>query len=224
MIPLRDNIPSKSIPLINYSLILLNVFAFVHQLNLASVNELEPFIFHYGVIPSVFTVDPTVNFYRLIFSQFLHGSWMHLIGNMLYLYIFGDNVEDRLGHLSFLFFYILCGIGAALTQVYFNPNSGVPMIGASGAIAGVLGAYFLLHPNARVLTLIPIGFFSRIVEIPAFFFLGFWFLMQTFSGTASLYTAKALGKDVGGVAWFAHAGGFASGFIYILLSGRIKKR
>jgi len=154
----------------------------------------------------------------LITSQFLHGGWMHIIGNMLYLYIFGDNVEDRLGHFSYLVFYIVCGATAALVQVHFNSESTLPMIGASGAIAGILGAYFLYYPKARILTLIPLGFFSRVVEIPAFFFLGFWFILQTFSGTTALHVSRSMGRDIGGVAWWAHAGGFIAGALMALLS------
>lgn len=172
---------------------------------------LDKLIYNYGVVPQLIVSDPFGHFTTLISSQFLHGGWMHLIGNMLYLYIFGDNVEDRFGHLSYFIFYIVCGIGASMGQIYFHPNSLIPMIGASGAIAGVLGAYFLFYPGAKVLTLIPMGMFSRIIEIPAFFFLGFWFLMQTLSGTSALYTARAIGQDIGGVAWWAHAGGFLVG-------------
>ena len=134
---------------------------------------------------------------------------MHLIGNMLFLYIFGDNVEDKFGHLKYLFFYIMAGLAASLTQTFMSPNSEIPMVGASGAIAGVLGAYVFMFPTAKVVTLIPIFFFFQIVELPAFIFLGVWFLMQIFSGLMSL----GIGADAGGVAWWAHIGGFGLGVI-----------
>jgi len=144
--------------------------------------------------------------------MFLHGGWVHLIGNMLYLYIFGDNIEDRLGHLGYLVFYLLSGIGAAMTQIFFDPASTVPLIGASGAIAGVLGAYFLLYPRARVLTLIPLVVFFPLVELPAFIFLGFWIVLQFLQAALSTSTDAA-----GGVAWWAHAGGFVVGAILLPL-------
>jgi membrane associated rhomboid family serine protease len=148
----------------------------------------------------------------LVSSMFIHGGWMHLIGNMLYLYIFGDNVEDRLGHLGYLLFYVLAGAGAALTEVYFQRGSTVPLLGASGAIAGVLGAYFLLYPRSRILTVIPLFVFFPVVEISAFFFLGFWFLMQFVQGALS----AGIPAD-GGVAWWAHAGGFVVGAVLLPL-------
>ena len=137
--------------------------------------------------------------------MFLHGGWLHVIGNMLYLWIFGDNVEDRLGRFKYILFYLFCGLVAAITHVYTDRSSTVPMVGASGAVAGVMGAYFVLYPRARVLTLIPIFFFIQFIEIPAIFFLGIWFLIQFFNG------AFSLGAGGGGVAWGAHIGGFASG-------------
>jgi membrane associated rhomboid family serine protease len=146
--------------------------------------------------------------------MFLHGGWAHVLGNMWFLYVFGDNVEDNLGPLAYLFFYLLVGAGAAATQLLSNPQSGLPMIGASGAIAGVLGAYFVLYPRARVLTFFIFIFFVRFIEIPAFFYLGIWFLMQAINGVGSI-SAIATRGDTGGVAWWAHAGGFASGFVLI---------
>ncbi len=220
MIPLRDNIPSRAIPIVGFGLIAINILVFVYQAMLAGQGAGEQFIFSYGVVPGRFGLDPFGEAYTLISSQFLHGGFMHILGNMLYLYIFGDNVEDRFGHAGFLIFYLVCGACAALAQIYFNQESAIPMVGASGAIAGVLGAYFIFYPRARVLTLIPLGVFSRMIEIPAFFFLGFWFLMQTFSGTAALYTARTMGREVGGVAWWAHAGGFVAGLAAALIKGR----
>jgi membrane associated rhomboid family serine protease len=146
----------------------------------------------------------------LVTSMFLHGGWLHLLGNMLYLYVFGDNVEDRLGHMGYAVFYLLAGIGASLTEVYFQQESIAPLIGASGAIAGVLGAYFLLYPRSRVLTIIPLVIFYPIVEISAFFFLGFWFLMQFVQGY--LFSGMPAG---GGIAWWAHAGGFVVGALLL---------
>lgn len=217
MIPLRDNISSRKIPFVNYLLILANIAAFYYGLTLIGQGAVEKYIFTYAIVPKLITSDLSGNIYTLFTSQFLHGGWMHLIGNMLYLYIFGDNVEDKFGHFKYLVFYLLCGIGAAFTQIYFNPDSSIPMIGASGAIAGVLGAYFLFYPRSRILTLVPLVIFIRIVEIPSFLFLGFWFIMQTFSGTASLHTSRMIGQEVGGVAWWAHAGGFLSGSIFAIL-------
>ena len=141
--------------------------------------------------------------------MFLHGGWVHLLGNMLYLWIFGDNIEDKLGHARFIVFYLLCGIGAAVGQIAANPLSDVPMVGASGAIAGILGAYMLLFPRSRVVTLVPIFFFFYFIEIPAILFLGLWFLMQFLYGTLTLSTETSVSG--GGVAWWAHVGGFITG-------------
>lgn len=221
MIPLRDNLKSRRFSLVNYLLIAVNIAAFIYQLKLGSQNTLEPFIHQYAVIPSLLLLDPFTHAVSLITSQFLHGGFMHITGNMVYLYIFGDNVEDKLGHFGYLLFYLLCGVGASALQIYFHPASTIPMLGASGAIAGVLGAYFIFHPSATVVTLLPLGFFSRIIEVPAFFFLGFWFLIQAFSGTASLQMAKAMGSDMGGVAWWAHVGGFIVGIVGGIL-GRLR--
>jgi membrane associated rhomboid family serine protease len=149
-----------------------------------------------------------------LFAMFLHGGWLHVIGNMLYLYIFGDNVEDILGHGRYLIFYLLCGVASFLVQILFQSNSMVPNVGASGAIAGVLGAYILLFPRARVVTLLPIFIFFTVVEIPAYIFLGIWFLIQFFSGALTLGRAEALS---GGVAWWAHIGGFLVGMLLIKL-------
>jgi membrane associated rhomboid family serine protease len=155
-------------------------------------------------------------------SMFLHGGWLHLIGNMWYLWIFGDNVEDRLGHFTYLIFYLLCGLGAGIAQTVLNYDSVIPSLGASGAIAGVLGAYVISYPTARVLTLLPIFIFWPIVEIPAVFFLGFWFIMQFFAGAASLTATAA---SAGGVAWWAHVGGFIIGMILVtMLSPRNRTR
>ena len=201
MIPLRDVIPSRTTPYITITIIVLNALAWLFEVSLPH-DVLNEFLTIYGVVPAYFSW-PT-----LITSMFLHGSWSHVIGNMWYLWIFGDNVEDRVGHGRFIFFYLLCGIAAALGQVAVNPSSVLPTIGASGAIAGVMGAYFVLYPHSRVLTLVP-WIFIQIIELPAIVLLGFWFLMQLFSAGAIAVTASTHGS--GGVAFAAHVVGFVAG-------------
>jgi len=201
MIPLRDVIPSRTTPYITVTIIVLNAVAWLYEVALPH-ESLNQFLTIYGVVPAYFAW-PT-----LITSMFLHGSWSHVIGNMWYLWIFGDNVEDRVGQGRFIVFYLLCGIVAALGQVVVDPNSTLPTIGASGAIAGVMGAYFVLYPHSRVLTLIP-WIFIQIVELPAIMLLGFWFLMQLFSAGTLAVTANTHGG--GGVAFAAHVAGFVAG-------------
>jgi membrane associated rhomboid family serine protease len=201
MIPLRDVIPSRTVPFITITIIVLNAVAWVFEISLPHP-VLNDFLAIYGVVPAYFSA-PT-----LVTSMFLHGSWSHVIGNMWYLWIFGDNVEDRVGHGRFIAFYLLCGIAAALGQVAADPHSTLPTIGASGAIAGVMGAYFVLYPRSRVLTLVPIVFFIQIVELPAIMLLGFWFLMQLFSAGTIAMTTSSRG---GGVAFAAHVIGFVAG-------------
>jgi|SRR5579872_379054 len=201
MFPISDVIPSRTVPFVTVGLIVANALVFVYMLALPD-GMLESFVSTYAVVPAWFSL-PT-----LVTSQFLHAGWMHIIGNMLYLWIFGDNVEDRLGHVRYLFFYLGAGAVAAILQVLFNPFSAVPMLGASGAIAGVMGAYFVLYPQSRVLTAIFIVIFFDVVEIPAVFFLGIWFLMQLLSGVGSLGVSNAAG---GGTAFWAHVGGFVFG-------------
>jgi membrane associated rhomboid family serine protease len=200
MIPLRDVIPSRTTPYITVTIIVLNGLAWLFEISLPH-DVLNEFITVYGVVPAAFSA-PT-----LITSMFLHGSWLHVLGNMWYLWIFGDNVEDRVGHGRFIIFYLLCGIAAALGQVAVDPHSTLPTIGASGAIAGVMGAYFVLYPHSRVLTLIP-WIFIQIVELPATVLLGFWFLMQLFSAGTIAMTTSSSG---GGVAFAAHVVGFVVG-------------
>lgn len=216
MFPLRDSVPTRRFPFVNFALIAINGALFFKELQFQSVGLLEPFIFQYGLVPVRFFENPLLGLSSIFSSMFLHGGWGHLLGNMWFLHVFGDNVEDNLGHVRYFFYYLLMGFGAAAAQLAANPQSSLPMVGASGAIAGILGGYFILHPRARVLTLVPIFIFIRILEIPAFFFLGIWFLMQTVNGVGAL-GAQALRGDVGGVAWWAHAGGFAAGFIGIWL-------
>ena len=211
MIPLRDTIPSSRFPVITISLICINVLVFLteNSLNAQDLNQL----FHaWGIVPLRFT-HPRLhaNYFTLLSSMFIHGGWMHIIGNMWSLWIFGDNVEDRMGRGGFLLFYLLSGLAAGAIHIASNPASTIPTVGASGAIAGVMGAYLLLFPHATVVTLVPIFFFFQVIELPAVFFLGFWFVMQLFSGTLSL---AAAGAQAGGVAWWAHIGGFAVGFLW----------
>src|SRR5215470_11433537 len=211
MIPLRDVIPSRTVPFLTVSIIVLNALAWFYELSLPR-EELPVFLRQYGVVPAYFAPA------TLISSMFLHGSWTHVLGNMWYLWIFGDNVEDRMGHFRFLIFYLLCGIVAALGQIFMDPTSTLPTIGASGAIAGVMGAYFVLYPQSRVLTLIPLIIIWEVVELPAIFLLGFWFLMQLFSAGAIAATANTQG---GGVAFAAHVAGFLTGLVGVFI---FKKR
>jgi|UniRef100_A0A7C3UX35 hypothetical protein len=215
MIPLRDNIPSLHTPTLNYAIIILNVLIFFLEMSMG--RGLDEFIRVFGFVPRNFLLhlehgNAAAAVIPIFTSMFLHGGWLHLLGNMWTLFIFGDNVEDTLGHGKFLLLYLLSGVAACFAQLFSSPASPVPMVGASGAIAGVMGAYFSLFPAARVLTLIPIFFFV-IVEVPAYVFLGVWFLLQFFSGTFSLLGARA---DIG-VAFWAHVGGFAAGFLLLRL-------
>jgi membrane associated rhomboid family serine protease len=224
MIPLRDRNPSGTFPFVTVGIILINVLIFFIELSLGP--QLDSFLFQFGIVPvkvaySADIPDSTfVNTYFPFLSyMFLHGGFIHLIGNMWYLWIFGDNIEDRLGRVRFVLFYLLCGIGSALVHVYFNSQSGVPCVGASGAIAGVLGAYMVTFPKARVLVLVPLFIVWEFIELPAVVVLGFWFLIQFFSGTASISSAQG-----GGVAWWAHIGGFVLGVIFIKIFSKSRYR
>ena len=216
MIPLRDTIRSYNFPVVNWSLIILNTLVFLYQIGL-SQSELFSFIRTFGMVPSQIIGLDSASWTTLFTNMFLHGGFFHLISNMWILYIFGDNVEDRLGSIRYLFFYILGGLAANLVQLYFAQGSSVPVIGASGAIAGVLGGYFLLFPRARVITLFLLFFFPWFVEIPAVVFLGFWFVSQLYSGLFSL--AMPSGVQMGGIAWWAHIGGFIFGVLMINVFG-----
>ena len=208
MIPLRDVIPSRTVPYITIALVAINSLVFLYQLSLGdAVNE---FAFAFGLVPAVFSWPSVFT------SMFLHGGILHVAGNMLYLWIFGDNVEDRMGHGRFVAFYLLCGVAAALGQALTAPDSPVPMVGASGAIAGVMGAYFVLYPHSRIVTLLPIFIFWQVIEVPAIFFLGVWFLMQFLSGVGSIATATG-GEPVGGIAFWAHVAGFAAGVVGVFV-------
>src|SRR5919197_872706 len=202
MIPLRDIIPSRTTPVVTISLIALNVLVFIYELSLG--RAVDAFTLYYALVPAAFS------WMTVFTSMFLHGGFMHVAGNMLYLWIFGDNVEDRMGHGRFLVFYLLCGVAAALAQTITGPDSTVPMVGASGAIAGVMGAYFILYPRSRIVTLVPLFVFLQLVEVPAIFFLGVWFVMQFLSGVGAIATA-AVREPGGGIAFWAHVAGFVTG-------------
>ena len=203
MIPLRDVIPSRTTPVVTIGLIALNIIVFVYELSLG--RAVDAFMLYYGLVPAAFS------WMNVITSMFLHGGFLHVAGNMLYLWIFGDNVEDRMGHGRFLVFYLLCGTVAALAQTIMSPDSVVPMVGASGAIAGVMGAYLVLYPRSRVLTWW--GFF--VFWLPAWLVLGYWLIINLLSGAASVL-AESRGP-VGGVAFWAHVGGFVTGALLIQL-------
>jgi membrane associated rhomboid family serine protease len=209
-IPLYDIQKRRTFPVVNVALIVVNVLAFLYELSLGA--HLQGFIQQAAFVPARFVEagNPFTETRSVLVSMFLHGGWAHLLGNMLYLWIFGDNVEDRLGHVKYLVFYLGAGFVATLSHAASNPASTVPSIGASGAIAGVLGAYLVMFPRARVVTLIPLGFFIRLAELPALLVLGFWFVLQLFSGAVSLGAATA---QTGGVAWWAHIGGFVAGLV-----------
>jgi membrane associated rhomboid family serine protease len=214
MLPLRDKNPTHRIPIVNTSIIAINISVFFYELSLGE--QLQQFFQQFGLVPvsfvfgiSQFTLSSAL---PLFTSIFLHGGWMHLAGNMLYLWIFGDNVEDKLGHVRYGCFYLLCGIGASLVHVAIDTSSTIPTVGASGAISGILGAYLLMFPGARVVTIIPVFFFLQVAELPALMVLGFWFVVQFFNGLLSLGYETA---GMGGVAWWAHIGGFIVGLLLI---------
>ena len=216
MIPLKDDNPTEITPYLTISFIATCVVVFLYQVSLP-MKPSEIFVYQFGAIPAVVfghTQLPSElvalpAYGTLISSMFLHGGWMHLIGNMLYLWIFGNNIEDVMGHAKFIIFYTACGILAALSHAIIDPGSTVPMVGASGAISGILGAYLLLFPRAHVLVLVPLGFFTQMMHVPAALVLGLWFVFQLISGGMSL------GHEGGGVAFFAHIGGFVAGMLLI---------
>jgi membrane associated rhomboid family serine protease len=219
--PIRDTIRSYSFPIVNWAIIGANILAFLYETTLGP-NALEELIRNFGMVPArlslenpaVWIADPFIPL-TLVTSQFLHGGWLHLISNMWTLFIFGDNVEDRIGSFRFLLFYLFGGIAANLLQAFVFPNSPIPAVGASGAIAAVLGAYLVLFPRSRVITLILLFFFPWFVEISAIFYLGFWFVTQLYSGLFSFGLPE--GSQAGGIAWWAHVGGFLFGFLIIRL-------
>lgn len=209
MFPLKDTQPSYSKPLVTIGLIAINILIFLYEFSLDSYS-LNHFIAHYGLIPARY------HFYDIITSMFIHGGWLHVLGNMWFLWIFGDNVEDILGHWKYLAFYILCGIAAAFVQIASNLGSPIPTIGASGAIAGVMGGYIVKFPHSRILTLVFIFFFITTFEVPAVIMLAYWFFLQVFSGVGTIGYSNL---SQGGVAWFAHVGGFLAGMGLIKAMG-----
>lgn len=221
MIPIRDAIRSNNFPIVNFFIIALNILAFLWQL--LQGPDLKEALYLYGIVPLRYS-NPELSahftgfqqYLPFLTSMFLHGGILHILMNMWFLYIFGDNIEDRLGHIRYLAFYLFCGVAAGLIHLLTNWNSNIPTIGASGAISGVMGAYLFLYPRSRIMTLIPIFFFFQFVEIPAFIFLGYWILIQLFS-------ASLTSKNVGGVAFWAHIGGFITGLIFIKIFDVIPK-
>ncbi len=224
MIPLRDTIPSRHTPLVNYGLMVLCTLVFLYQFFFS--RDFQNFILTFALIPARYqyltAVDPFnwMGRYLPFFTAiFLHGGWLHFLSNMLYLWIFGDNVEDSMGHGLYLLFFLSTGFFAFFTHYLLHASSPVPTLGASGAIAGVMGAYFLFYPQARIVTLVPIFFFVQIIEIPAVAFLFLWFIIQFYAGTTAW-----LGGSVGGVAWWVHVGGFLSGYFIARLILEINRR
>jgi rhomboid family protein len=221
MIPIRDAIRSKNFPAVNVLIIGLNVVAFLWEL--AQGTDLNEVFYVYGIVPLRYS-NPEIaahftgfgQYLPFLTSMFLHGGFLHIIMNMWFLYIFGDNIEDRLGHIRYLIFYLFCGVAAGLIHLFTNWNSNVPTIGASGAISGVMGAYLLLYPRSKILTLVFIFFFIQFIEIPAFIFLGIWILLQLFS-------AGLRPSNVGGVAFWAHIGGFVAGLVFIKIFDAIPR-
>jgi len=224
MIPLRDDNPTVLWPILTVTFILANIAVFFYQLSLLSVNErlAEKFIYQMGMVPAALTygrVPGAGGYYTVVTSMFLHGSLLHLGGNMLYLWIFGNNIEDSLGHLRFIVFYLIVGVVAAATHIYFNAASTVPTIGASGAVSGILGAYLMLFPHARIKTLVPLGIFISVVYLPAWVLLLFWIGLQF------LYQAlEPMDPRAGGVAYAAHIGGFVAGFVLIHFFRKYRRR
>jgi len=223
MFPLRDDNPTTMTPFVTWILIAINVAVFLYQISLPP-SAAQLFVYQFGAIPAVIfgvkslpaqaaAIPPLMSIFT---SMFLHGGWMHLVGNMWFLWIFGNNIEEAMGHARYLAFYLICGILASASHIFFSPASAIPSIGASGAIAGVLGAYIMLYPRARVWTLIFLGFFIKMMYLPAGVILGFWILIQFINGSMMMGR-----QDAGGVAFWAHIGGFIAG---ILLVGLLKKR
>ena len=217
MIPLRDTVPARNFPIVNTTIIAVNIVVYFLQLSQGS--EINHFIYIYGLVPARYSLPQIADYFTFgqqVFSllsfMFLHGSFWHILGNMWSLHIFGDNVEDHLGPVRYALFYLLCGVASGLSHLALNLHSNLPTIGASGAIAGVMGAYFILHPRSKILTLIPIIFIPYFVNIPAFIFLGLWFVLQFINAAGS----QGVG---GGIAWWAHIGGFIFGLIFLKLFG-----
>ena len=216
MIPLRDVIPSRTTPYVTIGLIAVNALVYLYEMTLGDTS-LEEFILYFGLVPAAFS------WVAVLTSMFLHGGLLHVGGNMLFLWIFGDNVEDRMGHGRFVVFYLLCGAAAALAQTAMSPDSVVPMVGASGAVAGIMGAYFVLYPHSRIVTLIPLFVFFHVMEVPAIVFLGLWFVLQFVSGVGSIAAATG-GEPAGGIAFWAHVAGFVAGVSGVLVFRRPERQ
>jgi membrane associated rhomboid family serine protease len=220
VVPIKDDNPTEITPYVTVGLIAVNVLVFLYEASLPP-QALNQFFHLAAVVPRELSLSfagisinqPVPEWATLITCQFLHGGLLHLAGNMLFLWIFGNNVEDKLGHFKYLLFYLSCGVLASLTQWYFAQNSNIPSLGASGAIAGVMGAYILRFPQVQILGVIPLGIFFPTFRVPAYFFLGFWFIQQAFYGLASLEAPTNIGMEGGGIAYWAHAGGFIFGAI-----------
>lgn len=214
MIPIRDDNPTKRVPWVTIALIAANIAVFVYEMSLEPA-ALDAFWLQWAFVPARFSANPfsPVEIATIFAAMFMHAGWVHLGGNMLYLWIFGNNIEDRFGPLGFTAFYLTCGVAATLAQMLVAPESALPMLGASGAVAGVLGAYILLFPGASVVTIIPVFVFIEVARVPAYLVIGFWFVLQLGSGLATLGSGASA---VGGVAWFAHIGGFVTGLVLAL--------
>ncbi|MBD2211440.1 rhomboid family intramembrane serine protease [Calothrix sp. FACHB-156] len=222
MFPLYDENPTRITPYLTYGLIGMNVLVFLHEVSLSNA-QLEQFFQLYAVVPRELTTNFSSEWTTLFTSQFLHGGWWHLISNMVFLWIFGNNIEDRLGHVKYLIFYLTCGALAALCQWFIGMNSGIPSLGASGAISGVLGAYIIRFPHARVMTLAFLGFFVTTIRVPAMILIGLFIVQNLLSGFVSLQTAANMSVETGGVAYWAHIGGFVFGIILAPLLGLFKQ-
>jgi len=217
MIPIRDTLRARTFPVVNWLIIVLNVLVFLYEISLGEA-ALHRFVNTYGMVPARLWHEPLAAWPTLFTSMFLHGGWFHLLSNMWMLYIFGDNVEDRMGSGRYLVFYLASGLVAGLVQAWMQPTSWVPTVGASGAIAGVLGAYVLFYPRGRVFTMVPLIIFITFIEVPAWIFLGVWFISQLYSGWMALLPGAA--QTLGGVAWWAHIGGFVFGLLFARLFAR----
>ncbi|MGC1374781.1 MAG: rhomboid family intramembrane serine protease [Anaerolineales bacterium] len=214
MIPLYDTLHSRRFPIVNWLLIALNLLVFLYEISL-SPSGLNNLTQRWGLVPIQLMAHPATAWITIFTAMFLHGGWFHILSNMWVLFIFGDNIEDRLGRSRYLIFYLLSGVAAGLLESFVLPGSSVPMIGASGAIAGVLGAYLVLYPHARIASLVPILFIFTIIDVPAAIFLLFWFVSQLFSGWLTLQ-----GSTGAGIAWWAHVGGFIFGMLAVNLFAR----
>ena len=224
MIPIRDTVPNRTFPVTTWMIIILCGIVFLFETTLPQ-EQLENFTYYFGIVPVEYARRhrhglPLIDYLSFLTTMFLHGGWLHILGNMWFLKIFGSKVEDNMGHRRFLVFYLIVGVLASMFYIYFSPRSSMPVIGASGAIAGVMGAYYVLFPRARILTLIPIIIIPWFIELPAFFFLGWWFLLQLFAGTVT----QVLPSSGGGVAWWGHIGGFVAGALLVKFFIRPSRR